>query len=326
MAQAGGRDPSKLPEALDAARAAIAPALERRSRRRAVLALDYGSARCGVALSDPTGTLATPLEPVLAARDAARAWRGSSGSCASSGVERVVVGLPLGLSGDDTGADRGDARVRRAARERLGARARSSSTTSASRRGMAERVRRRGRRGLARRRAPARGLARGEPERLGRRRRGVGRLLQRPPAGDGVRRPTAATRRTIAAVRHPGASTNVPACPGRRRSGDVAVSDQVAPSACRRARPAPTSSARREQRRDQDAGGQEQQRQRHRGRGQTTGARPPAEAARRGGACRASRPAPWTRAVDEPARRARAGPEPEQDAVEPGWPSRRRTR
>ncbi|MBA2581730.1 MAG: Holliday junction resolvase RuvX, partial [Thermoleophilaceae bacterium] len=29
-----------------------------------VLALDYGSARCGVALSDPTGTLATPLAAV----------------------------------------------------------------------------------------------------------------------------------------------------------------------------------------------------------------------------------------------------------------------
>ena len=30
-----------------------------------VVALDYGSARCGVAVSDPTRTLATPLEPVL---------------------------------------------------------------------------------------------------------------------------------------------------------------------------------------------------------------------------------------------------------------------
>jgi len=31
-----------------------------------VLALDYGSARCGCAVSDPTGVLATPIEPVLA--------------------------------------------------------------------------------------------------------------------------------------------------------------------------------------------------------------------------------------------------------------------
>ena len=29
-----------------------------------VLALDHGSARCGVAVSDPTGTLATPLDSV----------------------------------------------------------------------------------------------------------------------------------------------------------------------------------------------------------------------------------------------------------------------
>ena len=29
-----------------------------------VLALDYGRARCGCAVSDPSGTLATPLEPV----------------------------------------------------------------------------------------------------------------------------------------------------------------------------------------------------------------------------------------------------------------------
>ena len=29
-----------------------------------ILALDHGSARCGVAVSDPTGTLATPLGAV----------------------------------------------------------------------------------------------------------------------------------------------------------------------------------------------------------------------------------------------------------------------
>lgn len=66
-----------------------------------VLALDYGSARCGVALSDPTGTLATPLEPVLApgtrkgfarVRDVVR----------ESGAQRVVVGLPLALHGGDS--------------------------------------------------------------------------------------------------------------------------------------------------------------------------------------------------------------------------------
>lgn len=66
-----------------------------------VLALDYGSARCGCALSDPTGTLATPIEQVE--RPATR--RGLARVAAvvrERDVERVVVGLPLGLSGDDT--------------------------------------------------------------------------------------------------------------------------------------------------------------------------------------------------------------------------------
>ncbi|MGA2011337.1 MAG: Holliday junction resolvase RuvX [Solirubrobacteraceae bacterium] len=66
-----------------------------------VLALDYGSARCGCAVSDPTGTLATPLEPVLGAgtrRGLAR-LRGLVGEL---GAERVLVGLPLSLSGGDS--------------------------------------------------------------------------------------------------------------------------------------------------------------------------------------------------------------------------------
>jgi putative pre-16S rRNA nuclease len=63
-----------------------------------VMALDYGSARTGVAVSDPTGTLARPLgvvegaaaEPGLA--ELARIVREEE-------VERVVVGLPLTLRG-----------------------------------------------------------------------------------------------------------------------------------------------------------------------------------------------------------------------------------
>jgi putative Holliday junction resolvase len=66
-----------------------------------VLALDYGSARCGCALSDPTGSIVTPIEPV--SRPAAR--RGLTAIArlvAEHGVERVVVGLPLSLRGEDT--------------------------------------------------------------------------------------------------------------------------------------------------------------------------------------------------------------------------------
>jgi putative holliday junction resolvase len=66
-----------------------------------VLALDYGSTRTGVAISDPTGVLATPLEPVL--RAATRNGMGRIiGLVRGRGVEVVVVGLPLSLSGRDS--------------------------------------------------------------------------------------------------------------------------------------------------------------------------------------------------------------------------------
>jgi putative Holliday junction resolvase len=61
-----------------------------------VLALDFGTARCGCAISDPTGTLVRPLaavEPPEAARIAELARE--------NGAERVVVGLPVSLSGEE---------------------------------------------------------------------------------------------------------------------------------------------------------------------------------------------------------------------------------
>jgi putative transcription antitermination factor YqgF len=73
-----------------------------------VLALDYGSARCGCAVSDPTGTIVTPIEAVE--RPSTR--RGMDAILAvvhDREVERVVVGLPLSLRGDDTAQTR-DAR------------------------------------------------------------------------------------------------------------------------------------------------------------------------------------------------------------------------
>jgi putative Holliday junction resolvase len=66
-----------------------------------VLALDYGSARCGCALSDPTGTLATPIDPVL--RPGSKAGlRALRELVAERAADRVVVGLPLSLSGADS--------------------------------------------------------------------------------------------------------------------------------------------------------------------------------------------------------------------------------
>jgi putative pre-16S rRNA nuclease len=66
-----------------------------------VLALDYGSARCGCAVSDPTGTLATPVEPIL--RPGTRKGLARLADLVRErGAERVVVGLPLSLSGGDS--------------------------------------------------------------------------------------------------------------------------------------------------------------------------------------------------------------------------------
>ena len=66
-----------------------------------VLALDYGKARCGCAVSDPTGTLATPIEPVT--QPASRLGLARLRTLvAELGAERVIVGLPLSLSGDDS--------------------------------------------------------------------------------------------------------------------------------------------------------------------------------------------------------------------------------
>ena len=66
-----------------------------------VLALDYGSARCGCAISDRTGVLATPLEPVSAPATR-RGLRALRALVDELDAERVVVGLPLSLSGADS--------------------------------------------------------------------------------------------------------------------------------------------------------------------------------------------------------------------------------
>ena len=61
-----------------------------------MLALDHGTVRIGAAICDPTGTLCTPLpvvEPPEAAAVAALARERE--------VERVVVGLPVHLSGEE---------------------------------------------------------------------------------------------------------------------------------------------------------------------------------------------------------------------------------
>ncbi|WP_372790756.1 Holliday junction resolvase RuvX [Paraconexibacter sp.] len=66
-----------------------------------VLALDYGSARCGCAVTDPTGTIVTPIDPVL--RPGTRkGFNRVLGVVRERGVKRVVVGLPVTLRGTDS--------------------------------------------------------------------------------------------------------------------------------------------------------------------------------------------------------------------------------
>ncbi len=59
-----------------------------------VLALDHGTARIGAAISDPTGTLATPLPTIEPPEP-----RSVAELVREHEVERVVVGLPVQLSG-----------------------------------------------------------------------------------------------------------------------------------------------------------------------------------------------------------------------------------
>ena len=65
-----------------------------------ILALDPGEARCGCAVSDPSGTLATPLEAVQ--RPGTRRGLARLAALAAElDAEMVLVGLPLTLAGEE---------------------------------------------------------------------------------------------------------------------------------------------------------------------------------------------------------------------------------
>jgi putative Holliday junction resolvase len=70
-----------------------------------ILAVDWGERRVGLAVSDPTGIIATGLE-TLEVRNAADALTRVSDVARREEVEAVVVGLPLLMSGE-----RGEAAV-----------------------------------------------------------------------------------------------------------------------------------------------------------------------------------------------------------------------
>jgi putative Holliday junction resolvase len=64
-----------------------------------IVALDYGAARTGVAVSDPTGTIATPLGVVERAGTPAGLSE-IRGIVEERSAELVVVGMPLTLRGE----------------------------------------------------------------------------------------------------------------------------------------------------------------------------------------------------------------------------------
>jgi putative Holliday junction resolvase len=83
------------------------------------LGVDLGSKRIGLALSDPTGTVASPLEVLNRSGDAGRDHDAIVAAAREAGAQTIVVGLPLSLSGAEGPA----AKAARAEVDELSARA-----------------------------------------------------------------------------------------------------------------------------------------------------------------------------------------------------------
>jgi len=64
-----------------------------------ILALDWGTVRVGAAISDPDGKFAFPLDKFI---DSQNAIEEIKNIIAESQVEKVIIGLPKGLAGQDT--------------------------------------------------------------------------------------------------------------------------------------------------------------------------------------------------------------------------------
>lgn len=81
------------------------------------LGLDAGSVRIGLAATDPTGTIASPVA-TLAGRDRPALWARLREEAAARRAERLVVGLPRRMDGSEgDAAERARALAGEAARE-----------------------------------------------------------------------------------------------------------------------------------------------------------------------------------------------------------------
>ncbi len=71
-----------------------------------VLGVDPGSRRIGVAVSDPSGLLASPLQVVDRSRSAPPALEEVARLARDYAVVRIIIGLPIGLNGQEGRAAR----------------------------------------------------------------------------------------------------------------------------------------------------------------------------------------------------------------------------
>ncbi len=69
---------------------------------RRTAAVDYGRRRIGLAVADPLGITVRGLETVERGPDLAAAARRVAEALAAEGADRVLVGLPLHASGDES--------------------------------------------------------------------------------------------------------------------------------------------------------------------------------------------------------------------------------
>lgn len=66
-----------------------------------MLGIDYGERRVGLALSDPTGTIAQPHSTLVRRRGKRAPVAAVLRIVAEESVDAIVVGLPLSLAGDE---------------------------------------------------------------------------------------------------------------------------------------------------------------------------------------------------------------------------------
>ena len=84
-----------------------------------ILAVDWGERRIGLAVSDPGGVIATGL-PTLVVRGAEAAVAGVAAAAREHEAERIVVGLPLLMSGAKGAAAESALAFARSVAERTG--------------------------------------------------------------------------------------------------------------------------------------------------------------------------------------------------------------